>query len=482
MEALHPEQHYPQQQQQQQQGHYYDDRQEEYRQAQRAAVEAVHVGRETLQHSVQQGEQLNRALSMADETEYKLDKAGRILRGMTWSGWVANMFTKPVGPTTQDTEPTSSSSSRTAAAVPAVYDQVTPECQETAQALQNYNANVTVLESCDTEDQKQTLQTICDTMYDNAHRSLGQLKEDHPKLDAYAIQFERDLAILRNRQKQSQERTRQLGSLPSTTGTRNVENETDQDRAELFSSVVSSQKKPQDSTGVDRKRNTEIHPHQREQDQHLAVMAQSLGELGTIAQNLHTSIGQQSHTIDSLDTRTDTITEKSKMVTRRADRMVQKRSWTPVKATFYSHVVIRHVATGRYLASVDTSNLVLVPRYHPDTCVFGLWNRQGTIFGLQNKHNNRWAGQSVFGSLACSASWFGRREEWEAGDDDWKSTRLLCCSAGWGAGGYLTVRPHDCAVLIGGCTVEERNKADVWSIVSQDDHEPNTLAAVAPSG
>ncbi|KAL7578369.1 hypothetical protein ACA910_012771 [Epithemia clementina (nom. ined.)] len=463
------------------------DRDEEYRSAQRAAVEAVHVGRATLQQSVQQDEQLNRALSMAEETEYTLDKAGRILRGMTWSGWVANMFTKPVGPLPQSdggsctphshTNP--SSTIMRNAIVPAVYEDVVPECQRTAQAVQNYNANVTVLEACETEEQKQALQTICDAMYDNAQQALNDLQTNHPKLEAYYIQFEKDLAILRNRQKQSQEITRQLGLVPASITSSSSAPATTagdkKDRAELFSSMIST---PEHSSGnADRnttrrehaQQKAAVHPLQKQQDDHLAVIGQSLGELSTIAQNLHQSIHQQSYTISSLDSRTDSITEKSKMVTRRADRMVQKRAWTPVKPTFYNHVAIRHIASGRYLAALDAKYLYLVPRFHPETCVFGLWKRQGQIFGLQNKYSNRWAGQNMLGSLACSASTFGRREEWEAaaGDDndDWSKTRLLCCSAGWGAGGYLLVRDTDFAVSIGGCTVEERNKADLWTIL-----------------
>jgi hypothetical protein len=63
------------------------DREEEYLAAQRAAVESLQIGRDTLEQSQVQGEQLSRSEALADETQYKLDKAGRILRGMTWSGW-----------------------------------------------------------------------------------------------------------------------------------------------------------------------------------------------------------------------------------------------------------------------------------------------------------------------------------------------------------------------------------------------------------
>jgi len=437
------------QQQQEQSAH---ERQEEYLAAQRAAVEAVYVGRETLQRSVEQGEQLRRAETLGGETQYKLDKAGRVLRGMTWSGWVANMFTKPVG-----APPEAGVSSSSSNDPPLVYDYVPSGCQETAQAVQNYHANVKVLEACETDEQKETCATICDTMLHAATKALDELKANYPKLEAYAFQFEKDVDQLRRRQKFSQEQTRKLGHIPasSTEGP---------NRAELFSSA-SSEASTKTASAIQQEC---IDPRQQEQDQHLAIMAQSLGELGSIAQNLQQSMNQQGETIDSLDSMTDNITEKTRMVTRRADRLVQKRSWTPVKPTFHSYVAIRHIQSGRYLAALDAKDLYLVPRFHPLTCVFALWKRQGSIFGIKNKHSSRWAGQSLFGTLASSATSFGRREEWEAGDDDWSNTQLLCASAGWGAGGYLQVREKDFGLVIGGCTVEDRNKADHFQILEQD--------------
>ena len=71
-------------------------REEEYRLAQRAGAEAVVVGRETLATLVHQGEQLRNAENLADDTVYTVEKANRVLRGMTWSGWLTNKFIKPV--------------------------------------------------------------------------------------------------------------------------------------------------------------------------------------------------------------------------------------------------------------------------------------------------------------------------------------------------------------------------------------------------
>jgi hypothetical protein len=101
--------------------------------------------------------------------------------------------------------------------------------------------------------------------------------------------------------------------------------------------------------------------------------------------------------------------------------------------------------------------------------------------GLKHEASKTWMGQNLFGSLACTASTMGSREEWQVDDDSfwqgdgpdpkgndstWSSlaTALLCASAGWGAGGYLHVRPRDQAVLIGGSSVEDKKQAARWTI------------------
>jgi hypothetical protein len=151
------------------------------------------------------------------------------------------------------------------------------------------------------------------------------------------------------------------------------------------------------------------------------------------------------------------------MVNRRTERLIQKKSWTPVKPTFHANVSIRHAATGLYL-SVLKGELFLVKKLHPETCVFGLWKRQGQILGLKNEHSRKWVGQNMFGNLACSAGSFGRREEWETTAEDWTATPLLCASAGWGNGGYLMVRRKDFGLLLGGGTAQDREVAAVWRI------------------
>ena len=60
----------------------------------RSAAEAVEVARATAQQAEAQSRQLRRADHLADEGRYVLDLSARTLRNLSWSGWVANRFTR----------------------------------------------------------------------------------------------------------------------------------------------------------------------------------------------------------------------------------------------------------------------------------------------------------------------------------------------------------------------------------------------------
>lgn len=430
----------------------YDNRQEDYLAAQRAGAEALFVGRATLTQASQQGEQLDRANDLADETEHTLQKAGRVLRGMTWSGWVANMFSPGTGPPPDvDTTPSGRSQARTP---PAVYEGLPVVCQETAQCIQNYHANVKVLEACETEEQKATCRMICENMYTAAQAALVKLANSHSEVDAYTLQLGGDLESLRHRQTSSQQQLRGMEQVVDASET----------AAHQRSQLMPQQQQQSTTTAG------ETDAVLLQQEAHLDTIAQTLGELGSIAQTLQLSMAQQNETMNQLDTKSDNIMEKSRMVNRRTERLIQKKSWTPVKPTFHANVSIRHAATGLYL-SVLKGELFLVKKFHPETCVFGLWKRQGQILGLKNEHSRKWVGQNMFGNLACSASSFGRREEWETTAEDWTATPLLCASAGWGNGGYLMVRRKDFGLLLGGGTAQDREVAAVWRISEMGNEE-----------
>ncbi len=61
-----------------------------------------------------------------------------------------------------------------------------------------------------------------------------------------------------------------------------------------------------------------------QQDEHLDFMTVHLDGLGSLANNLGESLERHSNTLDSLDEKSESTLFKSKMVTRRSDRLIQK--------------------------------------------------------------------------------------------------------------------------------------------------------------
>lgn len=425
---------------------YNSNREEEYAAAQRAAVEATMIGRETLETAVRQGEQLQNAETLADETEYKLDRAARVLRGMTWTGWWANKFSR-------DIEPPDIKSMHSSGTMPPpkVYDDVPRPCAAAAQAVQNYHANVQVLETCETSDQRETCKVICDNMYQTARREVTALHRRQELADedlqGFPSRLGKDLEILRQRQQQTE------GGLPALSNPSNPP--AGNTKSELFGNKSESLVT---SSPVDQV--------QLQQDHHLDFISRHLDELGSLASNLNSSLALHSDTLESLDGKSESMLYKSKMVTRRADRLIQTKSWTKPKSEFLFTASIRHVATGKFIAISSSNGSLILQDKMNETCLFGIWQRQtgAKVFGWQSKYSNRWVGQSLLGSLVCSAYSFDRREEWDADSDDWSHTPLLCASAGWGNGAYLLVRKEDLVLTLGSGGVQDKKNADIWCI------------------
>lgn len=432
-------------------------REEEYSMAKRAAVEATMVGRETLETALRQGEQLKNSESLAEDTDYKLDRATRLLRGMTWSGWWANKFSSDVEPPDYKLAG-HSCRDNDLYTPPKVYDSTdipSDCCRSAAQAVQNYHANLQVLEACETIEQTQTCEVICEDMYQKASQEVTKLQRiegaegsDSP-ISRFAFRLGKDLKVLKDRQEimiekgALQTHDRPLSNTTSAQGT-------------LFAGKTKAPVSPQ-------------HEVEEKQEAHLDFMLKHLNELGSLASNLNTSLAQHSSTLDSLEEKSDSMLYKSKMVTRRTDRMIQKKSWTKAKKEYLYEASIQHVASGKYLAvSTSNSGLRLAEKLN-ETCIFSIWQRQtaAKVLGLQSKYSHRWIGQNLLGNLVCSAYSFDRREEWDTDLEDWSRTPLLCASAGWGNGGYLLVREEpENRLAIGNGGLNDKKDAAIWCIKS----------------
>lgn len=278
------------------------DREEEYRSAQRAAVESIMIGRETLETAIRQGEQLQNAENLAIETEYKLDRATRLLKGMSWSGWIKNKFTSDIEPP----EYRGQSDSEILGGPPRMYEEVPEFCSSVAQAIQNYHCNVDVLEECETDEQRDTCKVICNNMYSLALKELKQmlLKEGgDTESRRFASKLQDDLTILRRRQESAQS----LRQTPTSTS-----KDSSSQREKLFSAASQSSHDTKS-------------PIEEMQDDHLDSMARHLDELGALATNLNASLAHHADTLGTLDEQMESNLVKSNTVTRRTDRLIQKK-------------------------------------------------------------------------------------------------------------------------------------------------------------
>jgi hypothetical protein len=383
---------------------------EQYLDAQRAAVEAVEIGRGTLEETERQGEQLNNASRLADQTKYALDQSSRLLRGMTWTGWVQNVFTPNINAPCVLGKPIS-------------VEDVPPFAKTAAQSIQNYRANLSVLEACETMEQRHTCQIICDNMFEVAASEVDQLQADNNPTVVQQLSLE--LSKLHQHQK------------------------------EVLQRQFQKQQKQLETTSIKTPQQTK---ESQMQDEHLDFLASNIGELNVIANSLHEQMSQHNQVMESLDEKAEDIHEQTRTVTRKTDRMTQKKSWTPPKKVFEKWISVKHIESGKYLSCELSGKVVLIDSFHPERCVHGVWMRKSGMFGLKNKFSNRFLGQTMLGSLSCSASNFGQREEWEA-DDNWEESKLLIASAGWGNGGYLKIRLRDSAIQI-----VDKTKADKWCL------------------
>jgi len=445
------------------------DREEEYRLAQQAGAEAVTIGRETLETVVRQGEQLQNAENMADDTVFTVDKANRILRGMTWSGWIANKFSKSVTAPeyrNQNGE-TDDGTSRVLKPIKP-YETVPEACVGASQSVLNYHANLQVLEDCETDELRGTCRVICDDMYRQACMKITEILEASEtgndsafdcvvddKAKSFALQLKEDLSYLRQRQFVLQQISRAAPTKKATT--------TADEKSKLFDGSTKKEDTPKPSSPTDK--------IAAQQEQHLNVMSEQFRELGFLASNINISAERQAELVDSLDSKNETLHFKMNIMNRKTEQLIKKKSWGQHKSEFLHYASIRHQSSGLYLSiAPDDDTILILSNVLNEKCIFGVYKRR-RLLGFQNKFSRKWVGQNLLGQLNCGATAFNRRQEWEA-DGELSDTTLLIVSAGWGAGGYLLLNKEGEGTqpVIGGGDFATKKLAPKWCI--NEFHEP----------
>jgi len=308
--------------------------------------EAVQIGRATVEWSNRQTEQLNHCSDMIDEQEYTIDRAARRLRGLTWLGWITNKLSRDVDvPNSmarrrkcdleeeelkkslerkehQDSSLLSiqphivngskgkSASDRLMIAFSSFNDSST-----LLERIRNYRCNVLLIGQCETLDQMKLCSEACDVLRHESIHELMQLssslpmtlwKELESEIEGIAI-IHRQLVMDKNEEFTQANRVKLLIKNTSE----HVE-DSKLGRDFLINSPVCTTLIPETRMGFEK------------QEAHLSFLSENLEELRNIGTVMGYSLDEQNHVLDSLDQKSEEITDKTRMVVRNADRITQR--------------------------------------------------------------------------------------------------------------------------------------------------------------
>lgn len=305
---------------------------EENLQALRASVEAVNISRATLETSLAQGEQLQRCEDIHERNKYIVDKSNRIVRGMTWSGWFMNAFSKDVEPPTSSKQTEQSEqigrntddSNLSSIISQSDVARYPVELRNVAMMIQNYKCNVILLQNSQNHEFDTCLE-ICTKLHDSIVTKNNELKRNGyngVKLDG------RNMQHLRTLEKKLQE----VYDFQYKTVQARRNNRDGQNRNSFGSSTFprnnsskpSSQPKFSSSSLISSTTNKELQDRIERQDNHLNMLASNIEELMHNGNAIGATLESQSQLLDKLDSETDDLHEKTKMVTRRADRLAHR--------------------------------------------------------------------------------------------------------------------------------------------------------------
>mmetsp|Transcript_14618 Transcript_14618/g.27485 ORF Transcript_14618/g.27485 Transcript_14618/m.27485 type:complete len:491 (+) Transcript_14618:56-1528(+) len=467
--------------------------------ARRAAAEAVSISRETLQTTVAQGEQLQHCENLQERNRYIVTKSARIIRGMTWSGWMMNMFSK-------DTEPPPENRK--------LYNQsdddddifklnLPQEIQDFASIVRNYEFNVKLLDQCDNEHDFDTCLEICDSLRLCVQQALEDLtlssssssssqeykmmgNEENNVHTTKSIKLRLQKKFIKVKQLQ-QSIIQQKNS--KFKGTRQILENNEQQQQQQQESKISSSKNVVTSlnpkkiqlwanTNDDVLKERILH-----QEEHINALQENITELLRNGISMGVSLEQQNQLLDKLDVGADELREETKMITRRADRLSHRSLWRKPPKDFQYRVAFQHVTSQQFL-SIEPHNknkLSLHKTLHPDMSVFDIYERRGSkLIGIQNKCTGTWLGLSLLGYVVCNSNKFGNNEEWELDDEPMNKTRILCASAHWGNGGWLEFDAKTETFLIGDYGLDSKKNAALWSIIilsnnANDDNDKRNI-------
>ena len=433
--------------------------------AQRSAAEAISTSRAVLETTMMQGDQIQNISNLHKEQEYMVKRADRLVRGMTWRGWLLNKFTNDVKPPNTAnnsfnpdlnlvmTKNTTQASMKVSQTFLPSMENIPDDLHGSVYLIMNYEGNVKLLEQCDTHADFKLLSDSCDQLKRQARQSLQ--KHLHHNCSDIMNRIQQSLDKIEalhaeNLDKVEKKMNEQISNL-------------DQGKSVIFRGHSNSS----NQNAWKKTANIALQNRIKDQDEHLAILEQSIQELKHNGTVIGSTIEHQNRLLTDVNDGVDILKEDMNMVSRKAERQTRRSMWRVSRAKILRKVTIQHVTSGKYL-SVEPHNgnkLCLHTRFHPEMSLFEIHGRPNShLIGFKNICSKTFLGQSFFGAIVCNATRYGRNEEWELEDDSMKNTKLLCASANGGSGGWIEVDESADKFAVKGQDKVSKQKATLWQI------------------
>lgn len=456
----------------QQQDDHYDTKKikEEYIASKRAAVEAISSSRSVIETTLMQGEQIQNMSNLHDQQEYMVKRADRLVRGMTWKGWLLNKFSHPPTPPSfhlvnsnkddgsRDGDKDFLEFSKELAQY---IENIPDDLQGIYFLISNYAGNVKLLQECRIKTEYMVLSDTCHQLKNQARESLN-----NPRRDASNKIVEQLLKYLHQVESFHTKYSIKLDQVWNN----NIYHDCKQERSALFNGHQHSNNKPQNSWA--KTSNIHLQNHIQDQDEHLEFLEKSIQELMHNGNSIGSIVDNQNSLLEKVNNGVETLREDMNMVSRKAERQANRSMWKLRRANVIRSVIIQQVPSGKYLMVEPQygNKLSLQSHFHSEMSLFEIHERYGSkMVGFKNVCSKTYMGQSFFGAIVCNSTKYGRNEEWELDDDSMKGTKLLCASANGGNGGWLQLEEgSSCKFAVLGCDVVDKQKATLWNIVAME--------------
>ena len=305
-----------------------------------ASAEAISISRATLETTLAQSEQLQHCEDIHERNKYIVEKSGRIVRGMTWSGWMMNTFSKNSEPPTDKSSradrmkehvDSTTGNSISSVLTKSEIDDLPQELQDPACMLQNYECNVLLLEKCQNKQEYDTCLEICKKLHSSAKQAISDLDGSNASLNRNRLSG-RSIQSLRRLGKKIDEVYDQQYGIVQRIGHR-------------FQTDIQASKEGSNPASLANQKTNRLWGNTQDsalqqridkQDKHLDALAGSIQELLHNGAAIGATFESQNQLLEKLGTETDDLTEHTKMVSRRADRLSHRSvSWIGCRCRHY---------------------------------------------------------------------------------------------------------------------------------------------------